>query len=168
MNLGTVRTDPGLGNLGVVGVYDGPHGSTHMGVAVMGICQKCFIDTNKILELAKEIKYCDLGLLCGDLPDQIIRHIEDPISCMPKGWVLTTISHRVIQMLDMDVLGHEANTTMDIGGSSEHKWYKVNMPGDYALRLLASLEEGWLHGPNQRDRAAYKQAWKSLKRALDA
>jgi hypothetical protein len=130
---------------------------------------KCFIDTGKILELAKRIyedgDYDNYHQIQADAKD-IIQAIEDPLAGLPKDRVETTISRRTIQYLQTDVLGYEGVAVVTVGGAEPNMWYRLDIPRAFALRLLHELEDEWFHGPNQPTRRMCHSAHKTLKKAL--
>lgn len=133
---------------------------------VMGICQKCFIDTNKILDHARETLCYSQDPIIMERAQAIIKCINDPIGDLPLPSVETTMSRQVVRHLQTDVLGHEGTITLQVGGYDKYKWYRLDLPRGFALRLLNELEDEWLHGPDQATRGMCRRAYKTLKKNL--
>lgn len=134
-----------------------------------------YVDTDKILRVAREGraqledyvkgKAVNLGLLRSTF-NLIERLVECPLDDLPKTTVEFTISNRVICMMDLDVLGNDETIVVGTGGPPEARWYRLDLPRAFALKVLWELEDGWLHGPTQTDRRVFKWAYSNLKKVL--
>ena len=130
------------------------------------VCQKCFIDTNKILELAKKTQRLFPYAQVGADMRAIIKAIEEPLAGLPRTTIETTISRRVIRTMQTDVLGYLGVLCTGTGGYNDNRWYRLSLPRGFALRVLAELEDTWLHGPDANTRTMFRRAYKTLQRAL--